>query len=207
MAKMNINEERLQELIQESIYEVLEEWKWLNNIADKAGRAFQNVKTGFRQAKRSFDAGRNYVRDKHKDFNEYERYGDKENDLRRMGLGGYEQYRYNLERNRNMNARGETQGATTQQATQNNNIVQPHPGLNQPQQPNKLQQSRLDRENQAKQALYKSGMVPQGTKGVITGWVRKDGQKPDENQLKLIDNWKRVKLYEGKRKRNKKGEV
>jgi hypothetical protein len=75
--------------------------------------------------------------------------------------------------------------------------VQPHPDL--ANQPNKLQQDRIDRENEAKLALYKSGMVPQGSKGTITGWVRKDRQEPDENQKQLIDNWKRVKLYENKK--------
>lgn len=106
MAKIVIKEERLQELIQESIEEVLLEWGWLDNIADKAGRAVQSVRTGFRNAARSFNAGKNYIKDLNKDYNEYSRYGDKEDALRRMGLGGYENYRYDLEKKTQSKSKG-----------------------------------------------------------------------------------------------------
>lgn len=204
MAKMTISENRLQELINESIYEVLQEAQYDEGLGHWLGNKFQTARNKVRNFVNDFKAGQNDAREQNKDYNPYSIYGDREDAVRRMGNGAYPNYRYDLETRRNQNARGEMQNSTQRgQQTQNNNSVQPHPALaQQQQQPNKLQQVRVDRENQAKQALYKSGMVPQGSKDTITGWVRKDGQQPDENQLKLIDNWKRVKLYEAKEKLN-----
>lgn len=237
MAKMTISESRLHELIQESIYEVLQEAQYdeglgtllggavrnLKKIPEKLKKSWQGFKDDFNTAKNNepqdtqdvtgkprslaglygyakerywqkkkdwedkVAAGSNYARYKYKDRDVVgDEYGQEmANNIRNYGTEPYRQDRLNNWRTQ----RGlEPQG------------VQPHPDLIQ--QPNKLQQVRIDRENQAKQALYKSGMVPQGSKDTITGWVRKDGQQPDENQLKLIDNWKRVKLYEAKEKLN-----
>ena len=204
MAKMTISENRLQELIQESIYEILEEGQYDESFGHWLGNKFQTARNKVRNFVNDFKAGQNDAREQNKDYNPYSIYGDREDAVRRMGNGAYPNYRYDLETRRNQKARGETQNNTQDgQQSQNNNVVQPHPALaQQQQQPNKLQQVRIDRENQAKQALYKSGMVPQGSKNTITGWVRKDGQQPDKNQLQLIDNWKRVKLYEAKEKLN-----
>ena len=204
MAKMTISESRLHELIQESIYEVLQEAQYNEGLGHWLGNKFQTARNKVRNFVNDFKAGQNDAREQNKDYNPYSIYGDREDAVRRMGNGAYPNYRYDLETRRNQRARGEMQNNTQGgQQTQNNNGVQPHPALvQQQQQPNKLQQVRIDRENQAKQALYKSGMVPQGSNDTITGWVRKDGQQPDENQLKLIDNWKRVKLYEAKEKLN-----
>lgn len=234
MAKMTISESRLHELIQESIYEVLQEAQYdeglgtllggavrnLKKIPEKLKKSWQGFKDDFNTAKNNepqdtqdvtgkprslaglygyakerywqkkkdwedkVAAGSNYARYKYKDRDVVgDEYGQEmANNIRNYGTEPYRQDRLNNWRTQ----RGlEPQG------------VQPHPDLIQ--QPNKLQQVRIDRENQAKQALYKSGMIPQGSKDAITGWVRKDGQQPDENQLKLIDNWKRVKLYENKK--------
>ena len=201
MAKMTISESRLHELIQESIYEVLQESQYNEGVGHWLGNKFQTARNKVRNFVNDFKAGQNDAREQNKDYNPYSVYGDREDAVRRMGNGAYPNYRYDLETRRNQKARGEMQNNTQGgQQTQNNNGVQPHPALAQQQQPNKLQQARLDRENQAKQALYKSGMVPQGSKDTITGWVRKDGQQPDKNQLQLIDNWKRVKLYEAQEK-------
>lgn len=204
MAKMIISENRLQELIQESICEVLQEAQYNEGFGHWLGNKFQTARNKVRNFVNDFKAGQNDAREQNKDYNPYSIYGDREDAVRRMGNGAYPNYRYDLETRRNQKARGETQNNTQDgQQSQNNNVVQPHPALaQQQQQPNKLQQVRIDRENQAKQALYKSGMVPQGSKNTITGWVRKDGQQPDKNQLQLIDNWKRVKLYEAKEKLN-----
>ena len=201
MAKMTISESRLQELINESIYEVLQEAQYNEGFGHWLGNKFQTARNKVRNFVNDFKAGQNDAREQNKDYNPYSVYGDREDAVRRMGNGAYPNYRYDLETRRNQKARGEMQNSEQGgQQTQNNNGVQPHPALaQQQQQPNKLQQVRIDRENQAKQALYKSGMVPQGSKDTITGWVRKDGQQPDKNQLQLIDNWKRVKLYENKK--------
>ena len=201
MAKMTISENRLQELINESIYEVLQEAQYNEGFGHWLGNKFQTARNKVRNFVNDFKAGQNDAREQNKDYNPYSVYGDREDAVRRMGNGAYPNYRYDLETRRNQRARGEAQNSEQGgQLTQNNNGVQPHPALaQQQQQPNKLQQVRIDNENQAKQALYKSGMVPQGSKDTITGWVRKDGQQPDKNQLQLIDNWKRVKLYENKK--------
>lgn len=235
MAKMTISENRLQELIQESIYEVLQEAQYneglgtlLGNgvrnakkIPEKLKKSWQGFKDDFNTARNNgpqatgkprslagwygyakerywqkrkdwedkVDAGGNYARHKYKDRDVVgDEYGQEmANTIRDYDTEAYRQDRLNNWR---------TQRGLGPQGVQSQG-VQPHPDLTQ--QPNKLQQVRIDRENRAKQALYKSGMIPQGSKGTITGWVRKDGQEPDEKQKKLIDNWKRVKLYESKK--------
>ena len=239
MAKMTISESRLHELIQESIYEVLQEAQYDEGLGHWLGNLWQSAKNKWNNFKGDFNAGRKKAWYDNKDYDSFSHYGDEANNFRNFGGQEYAAHRYNTTVDRNAGARqwarqrygdegmpypNQSWGNTTTQPqapqgqTNPSPTVQGHPDLGggqqtpqtpqstsvtpQQQQPNKLQQVRIDRENQAKQALYKSGMVPQGSKDTITGWVRKDGQQPDKNQLQLIDNWKRVKLYEAKEKLN-----
>ena len=195
MAKMIISENRLQELIQESIYEVLEEGQYDESFGHWLGNKFQTARNKGRNFVNDFKAGQNDAREQNKDYNPYSIYGDREDAVRRMGNGAYPNYRYDLETRRNQKARGETQNNTQDgQQAQNNNVVQPHPALAQ-QQPNKLQQMRAQRQKNIETELFKAGLIKSGN-----GWKRKDGQANTPEDNALIDKWKRETMYENKKR-------
>ena len=130
MAKMTISENRLQELINESICEVLQEAQYNEGFGHWLGNKFQTARNKVRNFVNDFKAGQNDAREQNKDYNPYGIYGDREDAVRRMGNGAYPNYRYDLETRRNQKARGEIQNSTQDaQQTQNNNGVQPHPAL------------------------------------------------------------------------------
>lgn len=195
MAKMIISENRLQELIQESIYEILEEGQYDESFGHWLGNRFQTARNKVRNFVNDFKAGQNDAREQNKDYNPYSIYGDREDAVRRMGNGAYPNYRYDLETRRNQKARGETQNSTQDvQQMQNNNGVQPHPALAQ-QQPNKLQQMRAQRQKNIETELFKAGLIKSGN-----GWKRKDGQANTPEDNALIDKWKRKTMYENKKR-------
>lgn len=195
MAKMIISENRLQELIQESIYEILEEGQYDESFGHWLGNKFQTARNKVRNFVNDFKAGQNDAREQNKDYNPYSIYGDREDAVRRMGNGAYPNYRYDLETRRNQKARGETQNSTQDvQQMQNNNGVQPHPALAQ-QQPNKLQQMRAQRQKNIETELFKAGLIKSGN-----GWKRKDGQANTPEDNALIDKWKRKTMYENKKR-------
>lgn len=147
MSKMVISEERLQELVRESIYEVLNESEFDEGFGHWLGQTYQGIKNKWNNFKKDFNAGRDKARFDNKDYNGYSHYGDEESELRKMSHGGYGDYRYNLEKERNNAARGqnvtndtpetsntpETQNSSTTQNTDstqsNNGMTQPHPSL------------------------------------------------------------------------------
>ena len=195
MAKMIISENRLQELIQESIYEILEEGQDDESFGHWLGNKFKTARNKVRNFVNDFKAGQNDAREQNKDYNPYSIYGDREDAVRRMGNGAYPNYRYDLETRRNQKARGETQNNTQDgQQAQNNNVVQPHPALAQ-QQPNKLQQMRAQRQKNIETELFKAGLIKSGN-----GWKRKDGQANTPEDNALIDKWKRETMYENKKR-------
>lgn len=195
MAKMIISENRLQELIQESICEVLQEAQYNEGFGHWLGNKFQTARNKVRNFVNDFKAGQNDAREQNKDYNPYSIYGDREDAVRRMGNGAYPNYRYDLETRRNQKARGETQNNTQDgQQAQNNNVVQPHPALAQ-QQPNKLQQMRAQRQKNIETELFKAGLIKSGN-----GWKRKDGQANTPEDNALIDKWKRETMYENKKR-------
>lgn len=126
MNKMIISEDRLLNLVRESIYEVLQEEQYDEGLGHWLGDKYQSARNGVRNFVNDFRAGQNNARERNKDYNPYEVYGERENDVRRMGNGAYPDYRYNLEKTRNQAARGETESQNTEIQT---NITAPHPSL------------------------------------------------------------------------------
>ena len=195
MAKMIISENRLQELIQESIYEILEEGQYDESFGHWLGNKFQTARNKVRNFVNDFKAGQNDAREQNKDYNPYSIYGDREDAVRRMGNGAYPNYRYDLETRRNQRARGEMQNnAQGGQQTKDNNGSQPHPAVEQ-QQPNKLKQMRAQRQKNIETELFKAGLIKSGN-----GWKRKDGQANTPEDNALIDKWKRETMYENKKR-------
>lgn len=138
MSKMIISENKLQELIQDSIYEVLNESEFDEGFGHWLGQTYQGIKNRWNNFRKDIEAGRDKARFDNKDYNGYSHYGDQENEIRKMNRGGYGNYRYNLEKERNNAARGqnvtndttETQSSSTTQntdSTQSNDGQEPSP--------------------------------------------------------------------------------
>lgn len=128
MQKNVISENRLRELVNESIYEVLNENEFDERIGHWLGNKFQTARNAVNNFINDFKAGQNDAREQNKDFNSYDVFGNRENDVRRMGNGSYPKYRYELEKSRNQQARGEDD-STTEPTNISNNNFQPHPSL------------------------------------------------------------------------------
>ena len=155
MAKMIISENRLHELIQESIYEVLQEAQYDEGLGHWLGNAYQTMKNKWNNFKGEFNAGRNKARWDNRDYDPYSRYGSEANNFRNYGGQEYAADRYNrtVERNARAaqygrqkygnegmpypNQRGRRANAPLQSPAQ----VQGHPGLEGSQQPQQSFQS------------------------------------------------------------------
>ena len=69
MSKMVISEERLQELVRESIYEVLNESEFDEGFGHWLGQTYQGIKNKWNNFKKDFNAGRDKARFDNKDYN------------------------------------------------------------------------------------------------------------------------------------------
>ena len=105
MAKMTISESRLHELIQESIYEVLQEAQYDEGIGHFLGNLWQSAKNKWNNFKGDFNAGRNKARYDNRDYDSYSHYGDEGNEFRNFGGQEYGAHRYNTTVDRNAGAR------------------------------------------------------------------------------------------------------
>ena len=155
MAKMIISENRLHELIQESIYEVLQEAQYDEGRGHWLGNAYQTMRNKWNNFKGDFNAGRNEARWDNRDYDPYSRYGSEANNFRNYGGQEYAADRYNrtVERNARaaqygrqkygdegmpyLNQRGRRANAPLQSPVQ----VQGHPDLGGSQQPQQSFQS------------------------------------------------------------------
>lgn len=103
MAKIQITESKLTQLINESINEVLAESLEDEGIARALGQGYQWLKNRFNRMKGDWNAGRNIQRYKDKDYDPYHGY-DNANDMRNFGGQAYGAYRYDKTAERNANA-------------------------------------------------------------------------------------------------------
>lgn len=191
MSRIRINENDLKKIINESIQEVINEGEFDEGIGHKLGSAFQNIRNKWRNFTNDFKAGQNDAREKNKDYNAYAIFGDREDAVRSMGNGEYSNYRYNLEKKRNQEARGKTVTPNPDLETQNTL----------PKQNEKMNAIRAKKEKEERARLYRAGLVHQGSYDNPTGWRRKDDQELDASQQNLINNWKKYKLQENKKKK------
>ena len=152
---MIISENRLHELIQESIYEVLQEAQYDEGLGHWLGNAYQTMKNKWNNFKGDFNAGRNKARWDNRNYDSYSRYGSEANNFRNYGGQEYAADRYNktVERNARAaqygrqkygdegmpypNQRGRRANAPLQSPAQ----VQGHPDLGGSQQPQQSFQS------------------------------------------------------------------
>ena len=128
MSKNYISEERLRQLIQESITEVLMENENDEGLGRFLGNAYQWAKNKWNNFKGDFNAARNYQRYKNRDYDPFEHYGDEADEIRNFGGREYGAYRYNQARDRNNSAR-QYDRTINRNNSQNTDMV-PHPGHN-----------------------------------------------------------------------------
>ena len=105
MAKMTISESRLHELIQESIYEVLQEAQYDEGLGHWLGNAFQTMKNKWNNFKGDFNAGRNKARYDNRDYDSFSHYGAEADEFRNLGGQEYGAHRYNTTVDRNAGAK------------------------------------------------------------------------------------------------------
>ena len=155
MAKMTISENRLQELIQEGICEVLQESQYDEGLGHWLGNAYRTMRNKWNNFKGDFNAGRNKARWDNRDYDAFSYYGDDADNFRNYGGYEYGADRYNktVERNARAkqygrgkygdegmpypNQRGSRANAPLQSPVQ----VQGHPDLGGSQQPQQTSQS------------------------------------------------------------------
>lgn len=105
MAKMTISESRLHELIQESIYEVLQEAQYDEGLGHWLGNLWQSAKNKWNNFKGDFKAGKQNAWYNNRDYDSFGYYGDKADDIRNFGGPEYSAHRYNTTVDRNAGAR------------------------------------------------------------------------------------------------------
>ena len=105
MAKMIISENRLQELIQEGICEVLQESQYDEGLGHWLGNAYQTMRNKWNNFKGDFNAGRNKARWDNRDYDAFSYYGDDADNFRNYGGYEYGADRYNKTVERNARAK------------------------------------------------------------------------------------------------------
>lgn len=105
MAKMTISENRLQELIQEGICEVLQESQYDEGLGHWLGNAYQTMRNKWNNFKGDFNAGRNKARWDNRDYDAFSYYGDDVDNFRNYGGYEYGADRYNKTVERNARAK------------------------------------------------------------------------------------------------------
>ena len=101
MSKMTISENRLHELIQESIYEVLQEAQYDEGLGHWLGNLWQSAKNKWNNFKGDFEAGKHNAWYNNRDYDSFGYYGDKADDIRNFGGPEYAADRYNRTVDRN----------------------------------------------------------------------------------------------------------
>jgi len=103
MSKVTITEDKLTSLIEESVYELLQEAETDERLGHFLGDALQSIKNGWNRFKGDINAGRNYARYRDRGNDSYDKYGPEANNFRNFGGREYADYRYNqaVDRNRN----------------------------------------------------------------------------------------------------------
>lgn len=184
MAKFNIKEDRLQQIISESVVEVIKENAENEDLAGFLGKMYQKGRNYAADFKKKFNAARNVERYKHRDFDPYAEYGEEmANNARNYGARQYATDMYNKTVDRNQNARQWTTDKSTGNQQQN---TQQQPLSTTPQQQGPMpnpdvapqQNQQQQAQNSAKALAQKNAqfLTQKGFKFVNGQWIyTKDG--------------------------------
>lgn len=126
MAKVQITEEKLTSLIEESIYELLQEAEYDEALGHWLGDKFQTLRNKWNNFKGDFKAGMNNARYNNRNYDSYSQYGDEADRMRNFDGGNYSRYRYQnaVDRNANADQSWTTPNGTTVDSRFNNNQTQ-----------------------------------------------------------------------------------
>ena len=125
MAKCIINEEKLFEIINESIYEVLTEAQQDEGFGHWLGQTFQGLRNKWNNFKGDFKAGKQKAMYDNLNYDPFAHYGDEGNNYRNLDGHSYATERYNRTVRRNANApRYERERMTNNNTMPNSSVPQ-----------------------------------------------------------------------------------
>ena len=104
MAKQIISESKLTDIINESIYEVLQEAQYDEGLGHWLGQTFQGLRNKWNNFKGDFKAGKQKAMYDNLDYDPFAHYGDEGNNYRNLDGHSYAAERYNRTVRRNANA-------------------------------------------------------------------------------------------------------
>jgi hypothetical protein len=128
MSKMIISENRLQELINESIYEVLNESEFDEGFGHWLGQTYQGIKNRWNNFRKDIEAGRDKAQFDNKDYNAYSHFGDEENEIRKMRGQNVTNDTTETQSSSTTQNTDSTQSNDDQEPSANNGTI-PHPSL------------------------------------------------------------------------------
>lgn len=127
MAKFNTTQDRLLQIINESVKEVIEESE-NEGLGSFLGKMYQKGMNAYNGFKKDFNAARNVERFKNRDYDPYARYGtETANNARNYGARQYATDMYNKTVDRNQNARQWTTDKNNGNQQQNTATQQSQP--------------------------------------------------------------------------------
>lgn len=104
MSKITITEDKLTSLIEESVYELLQEAETDERLGHWLGNAFQSIKNRWNRFKGDINAGIKHADYRDRNMNSWDKYSDEEKQARNFDKQAKRDYRYGLEVGRNQNA-------------------------------------------------------------------------------------------------------
>ena len=130
MKKVGIKEERLEELIKESIYEILAENESFENIGHWLGRGYQGMKNMWNNFKNDFEAGVKKGKYDNRDYDSFANYGDNADNVRNFNSQNSNQkaQQYTGEKNAKETT-SQNAGRQTPPTNDGDGLITPHPCL------------------------------------------------------------------------------
>ena len=104
MSKITITEDKLTSLIEESVYELLQEAETDERLGHWLGNAFQSIKNRWNRFKGDINAGIKHADYRDRNMNSWDKYSDEEKQACNFDKQAKRDYRYGLEVGRNQNA-------------------------------------------------------------------------------------------------------
>lgn len=178
MSKVRITEEKLTSLIEESIYELLQEGEYDEGLGHWLGNKFQTVRNKWNNFKHDFRAGQNKARYDNKDYDSYADYGNDADRMRNFDGGNYARYRYQTAVDRNRNA---DQSWTTPNGTRVNNRFNNNQGnqqsQTQPQTHPQTQQQTQQQQNVSQTNNNTTHINPQERMQALSNYLQQKGHR------------------------------
>lgn len=154
MKKVGIKEERLEELIKESIYEILAENESFENIGHWLGRGYQGMKNMWNNFKNDFEAGVKKGKYDNRNYDSFSNYGDNADNIRNFNRQNSNQnaQQYTGEKN-TKETTTQNAGGQTPPTNDGNGLITPHPCLSDDNQQQGQEQVQQKQNNQQQASI------------------------------------------------------